>query len=178
VPTAAAVSDRTKRALAITRRLGGVVTRVDLSSHGRSGAAEIVMRIPVGRVQDAVVALGALGRIVGQHVVITDAERRIEALEKQVQESSGKAKETAQALLGRELRKARLARIAVGLSTPPAPVPAPPKPEPTAMRILRAEGRYALDALLVAGPIVLIGLAAWLVARTLRRRSERRLLGA
>jgi hypothetical protein len=176
VPTAAALSDRTKRAMRIARRLGGIVTKVDLSSHGLGGSALIVVRVPIGRVQDAIGQLSALGRIVGQHVVIVDAERRVEALRKLVQTSSGEAQQTAQAQLDRELRRARLSTIAVGLSTPPAPLPAPQHRDSTAARILEAEGRIALYAALIAGPILLVGAAIWLVARTLRRRSERQLL--
>lgn len=176
VPNASALSDRTKRAMRIARQLGGVVTRVDLSSHGRSGTALIVLRVPIGRVQDAIGKLSALGRIVNQHVVIVDAERRIETLRKQVQDSTGAARQTAQAQLERELRKARLSTVAVGLRTPPAPAPALPHRESTVARILEAEGRIALYTTLIAGPILLAGAAIWLVVRALRRRSVRRLL--
>ena len=178
VPTATALSDRTKRAMRIARRLGGVVTKVDLSTQGRGGTALIVLRVPVGRVQDAIGELSALGRIVSQHVVIVDAERKIEALRKQVQDSTGDARQVAQAQLQRELRRARLSTLAVGLSTPPVavPVPEPPHSESTAARILEAEGRIALYTLLIAGPILLVGAGIWLVVRALRRRSERRLL--
>jgi hypothetical protein len=178
VPTSAALSDRTKRAMRIARGLGGVVTKVDLGSHGQSGTALIVMRIPIGRIQVAIGELAALGRIVGQHVVITDAERRIETLRKLVEGSTGTARQIAQARLERELRKARLSTVAVGLRTPPSPVPAPPHRESTAARILEAEGRIALYAVLVTGPILLLAAAVWLVARGLRRRSDRRLLEA
>jgi hypothetical protein len=180
VPTAAALSDRTKRAMRIGRRLGGVVTKVDFSSQGRSGSALIVLRVPIARVQDAIAELSGLGRIVNQQVVIVDVERRIEALRKRVQESTGEAKETAQAQLQRELRNARLSTVAVGLSTPPVPVPVPVQPqrESTAVRILEAEGRIALYTALIAGPILLVGAAIWLVVRALRRRAERRLLDA
>jgi hypothetical protein len=178
VPNATALSDRTKRATRIARGLGGVVTKVDLSSRGQTGTAVIVMRIPIGRVQGAIVELGALGRIVDQHVVITDAERRIETLRKQVQGSTGEARQTAQAQLERELRKARLSTVAVGLRTAPAPAPASPHRESAVARILEAEGRIALYTVLVAGPILLLGAALWLGVRALRRRSERRLLEA
>ncbi len=177
VPNAAVLSDRTKQAMRIARRLGGVVTKADLSSHGRGGTALIVLRVPIGRVQEAIGALSALGRIVNQHVVVTDAERRIETLRKQVQGSTGTARQTAQAQLERELRKARLSTIAVELRTPPAPVPAPPRKESTVVQILETEGRIALYAALIGGPILLLGAALWLVVRALRRRSERLLLG-
>ncbi len=110
--------------------------------------------------------------------MIVDAERKIEALRKQVQDSTGDAKKVAQAQLQRELRRARLSTLAVGLSTPPVavPVPAPPHSESTAARILEAEGRIALYTLLIAGPILLVSAAIWLVVRALRRRSERQLL--
>jgi hypothetical protein len=178
VPNSAALSDRTKRAMRIARRLGGVVAKVDLASHGKSGTALIVLRVPIGRVQDAIGELSALGRIVSQHVVVIDAERRIEALRKQVQDSTGDAKLAAQAHLERELRTARLSTVAVGLSTPPVPMPVPALPhhESAAVRILETEGRIALYVGLIAGPILLVGAAIWLVVRTLRRRSERLLL--
>src|SRR5439155_7381790 len=80
VRDANALSDRTKRAIGIARRLGGTVSRVDVSTSGRSGSALVVLRIPTSKVTKALDELSGLGRIVGQHVALVDVQRRIDAL--------------------------------------------------------------------------------------------------
>jgi hypothetical protein len=177
VPDANAVSERTKRALAIVRSLGGVVTQVDVRTSGTRGSAFVVARVPIGSVTSALQQLSALGRILGQHVAILDAQRRIAELRGEVEHSTGAAKAAAQARLEAELRKARLSTLSLSLTTP-APAARKPHHESTAGRILHAEGRVALYVGLIGGPLLALALAVWLVARSLRRLAERRLLGA
>src|SRR5438876_813688 len=50
VPNANALSERTKSAVRIGRRLGGVVSRIDLSTSGRRGNAFVVLRVPIDKV--------------------------------------------------------------------------------------------------------------------------------
>jgi len=76
-------------AMSITRELGGWVAASDIDTQGREGAAELALRIPVGRVQDAVVRLSELGTITSQRVEAQDLQagidsrdRRIERLER------------------------------------------------------------------------------------------------
>jgi len=76
-------------AMSITGELGGWVAASDIDTQGREGAAELALRIPVGRVQDAVVRLSELGTITSQRVEAQDLQagidsrdRRIERLER------------------------------------------------------------------------------------------------
>ena len=177
VRDANAVSDATKRAVRLTQRLGGVVSRVDVSTSGASGTAFIVLRVPEAKVTTALAQLGALGRILDQHVSVLDVQRRIDALRRQVRDTSGAARKAAQQQLFAELRTARLSTISAEFRTPPPAAPVVHHAS-TVGRILHAEGRIALYAGLVVGPLLALALAAWLAWSGLRRLSERRLLGA
>jgi hypothetical protein len=171
------LSDRTKQVMRIARSLGGFVASVDFRSGARSGGATLVLRIPTARVPDAIERLSGLGRILAQHVAIVDVQRRIDALRKRVEQATGDARAAAQRELQRELRAARLSTVAVALTTP-AVVPARPHHESRLVQVLELEGQIALYALVIGGPIVLLLALLWLGARTVRRRSEQRLLGA
>jgi hypothetical protein len=177
VASANAVSDATKRAVRIAQSLGGVVERVDVSTSGRGGSAYVVLRVPTDKVTSAVARLGALGRIVSQHVAVLDVQRRIDALRLKVRDATGAERKTAQQQLFAELAKARLSTVSLALQTPAPAVPVPHRTS-TAGRILHVEGRIALYTGLIGGPLFGLALAAWLARRALRRLSERRLLGA
>jgi hypothetical protein len=177
VPNANAVSDRTKRAVRIAQRLGGSVARVDVGTSGRTGSSYVVVRVPVDKVTTAIAQLGALGRILDQHVAVLDVQQRIRQLREKVRATSGEERKAAQQQLFQELRRARLSTISVALRTPEPVVPLPHH-DSTAGRILHAEGQVALYAALIGGPLLALALAGWLAWRGLRRASERRLLGA
>ena len=49
----AALASATKRAQALARELGGFVGSVDYSAEGRTATADLTLRVPVGRVQEA-----------------------------------------------------------------------------------------------------------------------------
>ena len=68
-------------ALDLTRRLGGHVVSASVTT-GEEGSAALTVRVPVGRVQEAVVQLSALGRIVSQQVTIDDLQGTIDRLER------------------------------------------------------------------------------------------------
>jgi hypothetical protein len=81
------LSQVTQRTISLTRGFGGYVTLSNVDLHGRSGSAQVDVRVPVARVQDAIARFSSLGVITGQHVAVTDlqagydaAERRIESL--------------------------------------------------------------------------------------------------
>jgi hypothetical protein len=81
------LSQVTQRAILLTRGYGGYVTVSNVTLHGASGTAQIDVRVPVAKVQDAIARFSSLGVIVGQHVAVTDlqagfdaAARRIESL--------------------------------------------------------------------------------------------------
>lgn len=76
-----ALSNATTRALRLTRRLGGYVVAVDYGTPGgRRGDASVRVRVPVSRVQDAIVHFSALGTIVSQRISIDDVQQRVDRL--------------------------------------------------------------------------------------------------
>jgi hypothetical protein len=73
------VSAATKRALDLTRSFGGYVRAVDYGKGTAYGGANLVVRVPIGSVQAAIVRFSALGRILDQHVSIQDIQPSIDA---------------------------------------------------------------------------------------------------
>jgi len=85
------LSAATKRALRLTRAFGGYVRSVDYGSGARSGQAHLVVRVPTGRVQQAIVRFTALGRILAQRVSVRDVQsgldrrfRRMQAVRREI----------------------------------------------------------------------------------------------
>jgi hypothetical protein len=73
------LSATTKRALRLTRDFHGFVRSVDYGSGTESGSATMLVRVPIGSVQAAIVAFSELGDIVDQHVSIKDVQPRVDA---------------------------------------------------------------------------------------------------
>jgi Domain of unknown function (DUF4349) len=73
------LSEATKRALNLTRSFGGYVRSVQYGSGPKEGTAYLVLRVPIGKVQRAVVKLQALGTILDQHVSIQDVQPQADA---------------------------------------------------------------------------------------------------
>jgi Domain of unknown function (DUF4349) len=91
VPDADRLSEAAAEAMAVTRELGGHVASSTVGTQGERGRAEMALRIPVRRVEDALVRLSQLGRIANQRVATVDLQgaldrtaRRIEALRSQI----------------------------------------------------------------------------------------------
>jgi len=76
-----AVSRAAQDALDLTRRLGGHVVSASVAT-GEEGSAALTVRVPVARVQEAIVQLSALGRIVSQQVTIADLQASLDVLER------------------------------------------------------------------------------------------------
>jgi hypothetical protein len=70
------LSSATKDAMRFTRRVGGYVASVDYGT-GKRGQAALVLRIPVDRVQQAVVHFSGLGTILTQQVSIEDVQGQV-----------------------------------------------------------------------------------------------------
>jgi hypothetical protein len=69
------LSHATAKAMRITRNLGGFVASVEYGTPGsRGGEAYLTVRVPVARVQQAVVRFSGLGTILAQHVSIADLQ--------------------------------------------------------------------------------------------------------
>jgi hypothetical protein len=69
------LSRNAARAMQIARGYGGYVASVDMNTPGKSGRAVLVLRVPVTKVEDAVMKLGKLGDVTAQHVRIQDLQR-------------------------------------------------------------------------------------------------------
>jgi len=189
-----ALSTATRRAMTLARSLGGYVGEVQYSTHaGKRGAARVVLRVPVGSVQAALTTLTGLGTILQQQTGILDVTRRadresrqIAKLEKQLETASPQEApairaqlRTLQAKHLRLLRSASLARIVLTLTTPAQAAATPSRVHRTlddAGGILLRELQFLLYALVVAGPLLLLGVAGVGAARAARRRSDNRLL--
>ncbi|HLG07965.1 MAG TPA: DUF4349 domain-containing protein [Gaiellaceae bacterium] len=81
VPNSDAVSRAAQDALDLTRSLGGHVVSASVAT-GDEGSATLTVRVPVAKVQEAIVRLSALGRIVSQQVTIDDLQESLDALER------------------------------------------------------------------------------------------------
>jgi hypothetical protein len=189
------LSKATQRAIGLTRALGGYVGSVSYAtSGGKRGGATLVLRVPVTKIQAELDGLTDLGTILQQHTGVLDVTRRadtesaqIAKLERELAQASPSAAAGIQARLktlrakhARLLRSANLARIELGLTTPAQHAAAPPsrfdRTLDDAGSVLLRELEILLYALVVAGPLLLLGAAGIATARAARRRSDRRLL--
>ena len=69
-----AVSAGVKRALRITRSLGGYAGSVHATTTGTAGSADLTLRIPRTNVQEAIARLSALGTITAEQVDVQDLQ--------------------------------------------------------------------------------------------------------
>jgi len=72
------LSAATKRALRLTRGFHGFVRSVDYGSGTDRGSAYLVVRVPVGSVQQAIVAYSEIGRILDQKISIQDVQPQVD----------------------------------------------------------------------------------------------------
>jgi hypothetical protein len=204
-----ALSSATKRAQQIALSHGGSVASLQYEAPTTGvGSAQIVLRIPTARVDDALAQLSALGTITGQRYGIEDLQQQADGLQTQIEqvqrriaqilaqlESDTISAETRAVLQSRlnasrqrltQLREslratnaeARTATVYLTLTTEQI--------EPGAVGggsrldgikdVLAWEAIAALYALVVAGPILLLGIVVWLGLRLARRRETARLL--
>jgi hypothetical protein len=190
------LSDTTQDALRRTRALGGYVRRVDYGEGDGAGTARLVLRVPIGRVQTAILRYSELGTILDQHVSVQDIQPRLDRRFKRIAELrrvtptlSGEEQAAAQAELEalltaqrRERRQASFATASLNLTTKDAVV-APTEPGriqralERAADVLAAETVAIVYAAVVAAPFILLGVVLAIGARAARRRSDRRLLG-
>jgi Domain of unknown function (DUF4349) len=188
------LSTATKRAQDVARSLGGYVGQVQYATHGKRGSARIVLRVPVGSIQTAWARLTGLGTILQQQTGILDVTRRADREANQIAKlerelaAAGTTEapairahlRTLQAKHRRLLRSASLARIVLTLTTPAKQAAAAPsrfhRTLDGATGVLLRELQFLLYALVVAGPILLLGAAGIATARAQRRRADTKLL--
>lgn len=72
------LSEAASNAMGITRELGGWVAASAVDTEGNEGTAELALRVPVGRLEDAMVRLGDLGAVTGQEVETVDLQAGID----------------------------------------------------------------------------------------------------
>jgi hypothetical protein len=200
VPNATAVSNTTKRAVAIVSGLGGYVVSAHVDAASKVASSELVLRVPKTNVRTAIARLSALGTITAEQVDIQDLQAGIATTDRTMQRLQRQLKSlraepvtpavTRQitALTARvqrlqrteaaTLRAARYATVDLQLATP---APVQPKhhghgPLHGLDVAFRWIGIGAVYGLALGVPaLVLIGLG-WLGVRTIRRRRENALL--
>jgi hypothetical protein len=74
----------TTRAMQIARGYGGYVSSVDMNTPGQHGTASLVLRVPVTKVEDAVLRLGQLGEVTAQRVRVQDLQRQANVLQRKI----------------------------------------------------------------------------------------------
>jgi hypothetical protein len=190
------LSETTQDALRRTRALGGYVRSVDYGEGDGEGTARLVLRVPIARVQTAIVRYSELGTILDQHVSVQDVQprldrrfKRIAELQRVIPNLSGDELAAAQAELEAlqtaqrgERRQASFATASLNLTTKNAAV-VPTEPGrirralERAADVLAAETVAVVYAAVVAAPFILLGAVLAIGVRAARRRSDRRLLG-
>lgn len=82
------LSSATQEAMRIARSLGGHVASVSYdATPGGAGSAQLALRVPTARVQNAIVQLSALGTILGQRFGIQDLQGTVDELARQITEA-------------------------------------------------------------------------------------------
>ena len=178
------LSTATQRALRTTRRLGGYVVTVQYGTPEPSeGTANLRVRIPVSRVQAAIVQFSGLGQVLAQETQVTDLQQRLDELTRQIRRAQGnKARIAALRRERTELnRRAAFATLAVDLTThkPEKEAASPGRLERAvddATGVLSAELAIGAYALIVASPFLLLLAAAFAGKRAYRRYADQRLL--
>jgi Domain of unknown function (DUF4349) len=191
-----ALSDATKRAMRFARLVGGYVAyvRYTTPAHDR-GAASLIVRVPVDRVQDAIEEYSNLGTILSQKVTVLDVTKAVEEQAREIARLQAQiARIEAGGVTPGELprlaelkarldyltkhrtatvRRAQFARVAIELTTKPKQAAASAgrfhRTMSDAGGVLLREAEILLYALIVAGPLLLLG-AAFIAAGRLRDR--------
>jgi hypothetical protein len=202
VPTGAAVSHSTQHAIAIATSLGGYYSSLDQDVGGKTGYANIRLRIPKQHVVEAVHRLAALGRVLRENVRVQDLtagvsstdrliarlQTRLATLRTQFQSTLVQRQiaslttqiERLQRGRANTVRTARYATVALSLSTPPT-TPAGPRhhgPLHGLATTFRWIGIGAVYALAIGLPLLALAALTWLAVRSIRRRREDALLNS
>jgi hypothetical protein len=79
------LTDRTREAMQIARSLGGYVASVQQStSAGKPGEADLVLKVPVGQVDQALMRLSGLGTVLDQSLSAVDLEQTLDQQRRQI----------------------------------------------------------------------------------------------
>ncbi len=199
VPTPGGVSTGVKRALQITKSLGGYAGSVHAITSGTSGSADLTLRIPRTHIQEAIARLSAIGTITAEQVDVQDLQtglnatsRTIARLQRQLTELRAQPPSAITnsriAALVRQIqglqraeaatvRSARYATVRLHLGTAAAkPAKAHHGPLHGLAVVFRWLGIGAVYVLALGAPLLLVVWLAWIAAKTIRRRREDALL--
>ena len=204
LPDGSAVARAARQAVQIARALGGYPQSAKVSVNARAGTASIALRVPRGRVSDAVNRLSSLGTVVGERVSITDLQGGVDATTRRIARLEGELAATlrepqtveteklAAALRARidglrgaraeTLRGARDATVSLRLATAVRPSVRAHRqvgrhgPFHALGRIFRLAGIAAVYALAIGAPLAFLALLVWLLGSRIRRGKEDRLL--
>ena len=184
-----ALSDATKRAMHFARFVGGYVAYIRYSSPAHEqGSASLVVRVPIDRVQDVIEEYSNLGTIVSQKVSVVDVTKAVEEQAREIARLKGEIarlkpgpeRSALQARLdyltkrkAATVRRAQLARVALVLTTKKQAAAATGRFDRTlsdAGSVLLREAEILLYALIVAGPLLLLGGAIVAAGRYRDRR--------
>jgi Domain of unknown function (DUF4349) len=191
-----ALSDTTKRAMRFARLVGGYVAYVRYSSPAQGhGSAALIVRVPIDRVQDVIAEYSNLGTILSQKISVVDVTKaveeesreitRLQALIARLEAGSVTPAERYRLSEARTrldyltkhkaatVRRAELARVRLELTTKPKHAAAASgrfdRTLSDAGGVLLREAEILVYALIVAGPLLLLG-AAFMGAGRLRDR--------
>jgi len=198
-----ALSSATQQALRITRDLGGYLVTVSYATSD-TGVSSLTLKVPTSNVQDAIVRLSGLGKIVSQQVQIDDLQGQVDelanretVLREQIARLSARLTATdldAETRATLEARRdaarstlaqirvanaqvnaeARYATIQLTLQTPQSAV-VPPLPSRFDNAVDRAGEILTLEAMIVLYALVIVGpLALLALLAWLGRRGLRR----
>jgi len=203
------LSKQTQDAIAFTRRAGGYLAWSAYSAPGKGGNSELVLRIPIERVQAAIAHFTAYGDLVKQQIVLKDLQQKVDGLTTTIgglhkdiakveSQLAGTLSPEQRAILEQRLRddrtrlaaltsqrsstvrRAQMASVALAMVVGPKPAAAPAgrfhRTIDDAGSVLAREFELLLYALLVAGPLLILGGVGLLAGRMARRHSDRRLL--
>ena len=193
------LSKRTQDALRLTRKLGGYVAWANYSTPRNSGDSELQLQIPITRVQAAIAAFSGYGTLLAQRIRFKDLQQRADNLASRIQrlrleiarlERSGAdpvrlqrdRARLAQLVRARSstVKRAQMASVAlalvVGKKSAAAPAGRFDRTVDDAGSVLARELELLLYALVVAGPLLAIGAAGIFASRSVRRRSDEKLL--
>jgi hypothetical protein len=74
-----ALSDQANEAMRLARSYGGYVVSLEqTTAPGHPGQAALVLRVPVARVEDALMRLAGLGTVIDRHLSIRDLEQAVQ----------------------------------------------------------------------------------------------------
>jgi Domain of unknown function (DUF4349) len=134
------LSAKTQQALSLTRRYGGYVVSTDYRNpHPDAGDASLELRIPIGLVQEALIAFSELGTILSQDVSIRDLQGQIDRYTRDIRRLRDRMAALRASLLDPSLSATERARIENELAQARSRVAALEQER----RVLSRQGRFA-----------------------------------